>query len=82
MLGSLGVTIELADDALSMLAGYGLETRTYSRGIRGIIEQVAERLVLDQVKGTHRLCQEELRGILSSMDGATAALTKRRDCSL
>jgi ATP-dependent protease Clp ATPase subunit len=63
----MGMTVELTESATTVMAGYGMETRSFARGMQAVLNRLTERLVSEERRGVIRLGVSEIRRTIESM---------------
>jgi ATP-dependent protease Clp ATPase subunit len=65
----MGMTVSVTADAVDTMAGYGIETGSFARGMQAVLNRLTERLVFEARKGRVRLGDGEVRSAVESMGG-------------
>jgi hypothetical protein len=65
----MGMTVSLSADTVAAIAGYGIETRSFARGMQAVLNRMTERLVFEARNGNVRLGVGNVRAAMESMCG-------------
>ena len=65
----MGMTVSLSADTVAEMAGYGIETRSFARGVQAVLNRMTERLVFEARNGSVRLGVGNVRAAIESMCG-------------
>jgi hypothetical protein len=67
----MGLSVSLTDAAVTAMAAYGHETRSFARGIQAVLNRMTERLVSEEGRGSACLGEVEIRHVIDSMSVGT-----------
>lgn len=67
LLSSFGLQVQLSPDAIREIANWALETKTFSRGMRNLIQSIVEEAIFEEYKGEIVIEAVDVRRVIEGL---------------
>ena len=67
LMSSFGIQVQLSPDAIQEIAAWSLETKTFARGMRSLLQTLVEESIFEELKGDLNLWKADVRRAIDGL---------------